>query len=160
MSFRISKGFKLKGIKIPGISLPCWKCSFFTVRRISCFSRLFCSAGATSAGVLPLRISCVVRAELYKLKRTKEGKFSLYSPLSTVRTVDPWTPAARTHSRYRFLIASVAFVAGRIGWVWGSLGSMMTHAIRIRGSSGTNIVLVASHSCRTILLNVPSAEWG
>lgn len=55
---------------VPGTSLPCWKCSFFTVRRISCFSRLFCSAGATSAGVLPLRINCVVRAEIYKLKWT------------------------------------------------------------------------------------------
>ena len=33
---------------------------------MSCFSRPFCRAGATSAGVLPLRISWVVRAELEK----------------------------------------------------------------------------------------------
>ena len=95
-------GIKSKGKKLPGISLPCWKCSFFMVHRISCFSRLFCSAGATSAGVLPLRINCVVWAELYKLKWIKEGVISLYSPLSTFQTVNPWIPAAITHSWYNF----------------------------------------------------------
>jgi hypothetical protein len=145
------------------MSLPCLNCSFFTVRSISCLTRPFCSAGATSAGVLPLRISWVVRAEWEQVEALLKmgwANFTFYSPLSTVRTVVPWTPAAKIHSRYMFLIPREAFVAGRIGWVCGSSGSNTTHAIRMRGSSGTNIVLEASHSCRTILLKVPSEEWG
>ena len=98
---------KLEERCIPGTLLPCWKCSFFTVQ-------LFCSAGATSAGVLPLRINCVVRTEIYKIKWIKEGKVTLYSPLSIIQTVDPWIPAAITHSWYRFLISMVALLLG--GW--------------------------------------------
>ena len=59
-----------------------------------------------------------------------------------------------------FLIPRDTSVTGRIGWVCRSLGSMMTHAMQMWGSFGTNIFLVVLDSCWTILLNVPSAEWG
>jgi len=73
---------------IPGMSLPCLNCSFFTVRSISCLTRPFCSAGATSAGVLPLRISWVVRAERENKLLIKNGVGKFYVLLTIVNCPD------------------------------------------------------------------------
>lgn len=71
------------------MSLPCWKCSFFTIRSISCFRQLFCSTGATSDGGFPLRMSWVVRAESEKENTYKnESERVLACTLTVVNCPD------------------------------------------------------------------------